>query len=91
MADNGSEDGSDPRFLRVYELAMARPFVPFRVVMHSGREYPVHSHDHIFFIRDDEGTPTEELFEVATKGRVFTLVVDAISSVEVDRPIEKQV
>jgi hypothetical protein len=85
------DNGSNPTFLRVYDLATAKPFVPFRVVMHSGREHPVHSHDHIFFIRDDNGKPSEDLFEVATKGRVFTLVVEAISSVEVDRPIEKQV
>jgi hypothetical protein len=84
-------NGSNPTFLRLYDLATARPFVPFRVVMHSGREYPVRSPDHLFFIRDDDGKPSEDPFEVATKGRVFTLVVEAISSVEVDRLLEKQV
>jgi hypothetical protein len=71
-------------FRRVYELATDPNFRPFVIVLHSGTRYRVRTHDHIFFIRDDEGNVVETWFEVVTGARAYNVPPEAISAVELE-------
>jgi hypothetical protein len=76
-------------FQRILDLATDSNFRHFVLVMNSGARYRVRSRDHLFFIRDDNGQPVENWFEVVTGARAFNVPPQAMSSVELEPVIQK--
>ena len=71
-------------FDRVYRFAIARPFLPFTLVLNSGARIPVATHDHIFFLRNPAGEPYRAWFIAVHDAEAHDVPISAVSDVITD-------